>query len=332
MDDPRTVVHKAIAFERPDRLPVAGYGVSDTTWLMPDLMGGAPADGGIDEWGCRWSVSHLKNIGQVTGHPIDDLDRLDAHPWPDAARPDRTASMAERARALEADPGRRVRFRITPIFNTCWERMQFLHGMENCLIALMEDEPGIHELADRIIDWCLVVIDRVGDAAGSSIDAMYFTDDWGSETNALISPALFRSFFLPRYRRLFAAVHDRGWRVWLHSCGRINALMPGLIEAGVDVLNMQQPLVNGIEETGDAFAGRVCFESMCDIQKTLPAGDPAKIRTEAAALLQYWGTADGGFILGDYGDAEAIGIDPSLKTTVLEAFRSQEVWSTTCSR
>jgi uroporphyrinogen-III decarboxylase len=148
-----------------------------------------------------------------------------------------------------------------------------------------------------------------------------FSEDWGTELDVHISPALWQRFFFPRYKKIFAAIHDCGWHVWMHSCGKINKFIPGLIEAGVDVLNMQQPRTNGIDEVGRLFAGRVCFETLCDIQKTLPRGNRAEVAAEAEHLLNAWGTPAGGFILGDYGDAAAIGADPTIKEFMFETFR-----------
>jgi hypothetical protein len=327
-DSPRVTVQKAIEFRRPHRLPLSGYGPnSDTLLFMPDFPGGAPPHGGPDEWGCLWSRTSRKNIGQVTGHPLTSLDSVDSFPFPNPADPERYRHVPRRIADLEANPQAARKFRITAIWNMFWERMHMLHGFENCLMALMDDEPGIHRLADRIVDWCLEVMDHMGRSTGDSLDAFYFTDDWGTETNLMISPELFRAFFFPRYQRLFQAAHDRGWKVWMHSCGRINGAIPMLIEAGVDVLNLQQPRTNGIEELGAQFAGKVAFETLCDIQKTLPAGNPEEIWEEARCLMEHWGTPEGGFILGNYGDSEAIGVDPAVKALMLRAFREQDRWN-----
>ncbi|NIN68253.1 MAG: hypothetical protein GTO63_26815 [Anaerolineae bacterium] len=37
-------------------------------------------------------------------------------------------------------------------------------------------------------------------------------------------------------------------------------------------------------------------------------------------LLEHWSTPDGGFILGDYGDGEAIGVELEKKQIMLKAF------------
>jgi hypothetical protein len=105
-----------------------------------------------------------------------------------------------------------------------------------------------------------------------------------------------------------------------------NAIIDSLIDVGVDVLNLLQPRALCIEEIGREFAGRVCFESLCDIQHTLSFKGADEIREEAELLLQHWGTPQGGFILVDYGDAQAVGVAPEKKEVMLDAFLSADPW------
>jgi uroporphyrinogen decarboxylase len=260
-------------------------------------------------------------MGQVKGHPLEDLAGMAEFPWPDGDDPRRYENVPRRLAELRADPDRRDKYVLTGIFMILWERMHSLHGFENCMLDLMDDRAEIHELADRIVEYDLAVVRRMHRLCGDAIQGFSFTEDWGTQLDLHISPELWRRFFLPRYRRIFGAIHQAGWHVWMHSCGKINKAIGGLIEAGCDVINMQQPRTNGIEEIGRRFAGRICFETLCDIQKTLPRGDRGEIRTEAEMLLRHWGTPDGGFVLGDYGDHLAIGATPETKQFMLETFR-----------
>ena len=56
-----------------------------------------------------------------------------------------------------------------------------------------------------------------------------------------ISPALYREFFYPWHRRLVELCHDYGAYVNIHSHGNINAIMPLLYEASIDILNPVGP-------------------------------------------------------------------------------------------
>ncbi len=327
---PREVVTRAIEFRRPERLPINGFGAaSDVAWIGYEQPKPPQAqdDPLVDQWLCRWSKTHLANMGQVKGHPLQDLAGLKGFPWPDPDDPRRYVNVPKQLDEIAADPSRRDKFLVTGIFMILWERMHTLHGFESCMLDMMDDRPEIHELAEHIVAYDLGIIRNMHRLAGDRIQALNFTEDWGTQSDLHVSPELFRRFFLPRYKRLFAAVHECGWHVWMHSCGKINKAIPGLIEAGVDVLNMQQPRANGIEEIGRAFAGKVCFETLCDIQATLPPGNRRVITAEAKQLMGTWGTPDGGFILGDYGDHVAIGAQPETKDFMLGEFRRLDPWA-----
>jgi uroporphyrinogen decarboxylase len=327
--EPREIVKRAIEFRCPPRLPVNGYGEnSDCIWIPTEdiLPQQVPSIPGLDQWSCRWEKTDLPNMGQVKGHPLRSLADLDAFPWPDVNDPRRYARVNDRLDAVDADPKLRGQYRICSIFMLLWERMQALHGLENCMLDMMEDKPAIHELADRLVAYNIGFIENMHRVAGNRIDCFNFSEDWGTQLDLMVSPRLFRRFFFPRYQRIFTAAHEAGWHVWMHSCGKINKSIPILIEAGVDVLNMQQPLTNGILEIGKEFAGKVCFETLCDIQRTLPKGDPDDIKNQAVELMRRWGIAEGGFVLGDYGDEGAIGTAPETKEYMLSVFRQHDPW------
>ena len=112
----------------------------------------------------------------------------------------------------------------------------------------------------------------------------------------------------------------------LHSCGRINALVPSLIELGVDVLNMQQSRSYGLVEFGEQFRGKVCFLATVDIQTTMPRGVEEEIREEARLLVKHWGTPEGGLIVFDYGAWEEIGVRPEMPRIMFDEFSRHKEW------
>jgi len=322
--DARENMIRAVEFQRPERLPLRfpSLGLDDTHTVRWNQTG--TGDHAyrrtLDEWGCLWVRSEARNMGQVKGHPLERWDAAASFRWPDPSDPSFYDGMEAR---FEGSGGR---YRITDIFMLLFERMHSLRGFQNTLMDLALERERAGELADRIVEFDLGIIGEVSRRFPGMIDALGFTDDWGTESALFIDPRLWREFFMPRYRRIFDACRRAGWHVWMHSCGRVNAIIPSLIEIGVNVLDLQQPRALGIEEIGTAFAGKVCFSSLCDIQKTLPRGTPEEIRREAGALLDAWATDDGGFVLADYGDGAAIGAPDAQKRLMLEAFRSQDRW------
>jgi len=185
----------------------------------------------------------------------------------------------------------------------------------------MHERPAqVHELAERVLTFPIGVAREIGKRFRGRVHGFTMTDDWGTQQACFLSMPMWREFFKDGYRRLFDAIHDAGMHAWMHSCGHVNEVIGEWIDCGLDVVNLQQPRNLGIEEIGRRYRGRICFESLCDIQSTLPRGDAQEIRQEAALLLEKWATPEGGFILSDYGEGAAIGVPDETKRIMLDAF------------
>ncbi len=318
------VVRRAIEFDHPDRLPVrfGSLDISDVHsagWNQTGTGDHAYRET-VDEWGCTWLRSEAKNMGQVKGHPLQDWAALDHYRWADCDNPAFFDGMEAK---FEGSAGKYV---TTSIFMLLFERMHTLHGFENTLTDLFLERERIEMLADRIVAFDLGIMRNIATRFPGRIHGFGFTDDWGTELATFINPRQWDEFFKPRYKRLFDAAHGYGWHVWMHSCGKVNAIMDSLISIGVNVINLQQPRALGIEDVGKQFRGRICFESLCDIQATLPWKGEREIREEARLLLHEWGTESGGFILSDYGDGQAIGVPIEKKQIMLDAFMQADRW------
>jgi uroporphyrinogen decarboxylase len=138
-----------------------------------------------------------------------------------------------------------------------------------------------------------------------ALDAFHFRDDWGTQQALMIRPALWRSFFKPAYARLFGLVRDAGKHVWFHSDGAIAAIVPDLIEIGVQVLNPQVDAIGRIK-LATLSAGRICVEADIDRQHILPYGTPEDVRAAVRADIRAFGGPKGGYI----GRGEAAGDVP----------------------
>lgn len=325
----REIVRRAIEFQHPPRLPFFQHQVDSAPddvcdiWELDRAQTGWFFDRPVtDDWHCRWAATEQKNMGQVVDHPLADWSAMDTYRPPDPRNPyyfDRIGPLLDQAR------GRYVT--VTSHFNLI-ERLHMLHGFA----ATMEDfylEPRrIEQALDMILEFKLGLFDELARRYGDRVDGLFLTDDWGTQQGTFVSSDVFDRFFSDRYRMLFSAIHGHGWHVIFHSCGRINAFVPRLIELGVDVLNMQQPNAYGLVEFGEQFKGRVAFLTTVDIQSTLPAGDEAAVRAEARSLIKHWSVPAGGFIVFNYGDPEALGVDPRMTGVMFDEFKKlSDRWS-----
>lgn len=320
------VVRRAIEFEGPERLPLhflLNAERSDVVHVNWNSLGVGDRSlrEAYDEWGCLWVRSQLDNMGQVKGHPLADWNALDHYRWPDPDNPAFYEGMDERFDGTED------KYVLTGIFMLLFERLWALHGFQNTLVDLHVDRERMEMLADRIVAFDLGIIQNIAQRFPGRIHGLIFSDDWGTQQSLIISPQLWREVFKPRYARIFDAIHEAGWHVWMHSDGRINAILDDLIEIGMDVIQLLQPQVVGIQEIGQQFQGRVCLESQCDIQQTLPFNGVGEIREEARLLIEHWTTPQGGFILSiDDEDEIDLKIPPEKTQVMLEAFLKEDPW------
>jgi len=315
---PREIVQAAIRLEGPERLPVRMdcFGVNDTFWIprrsAERIENGVPTD----EWGCVWEKTEVHNMGQPKGHPLSSIAEHERLAFPDYDEEWRYEGLEESFEEAE----RQDRYTQVGIFMVLFERMHSLAGFENVLVALLAEREDAEALADRILEAQMCLVRNYQERFGPRLHSFSMTDDWGTQNAAFISTELWYDFFLPRYRRLFDLMHAGGQDVWVHSCGKVNEIIEGLIEAGCDAVNLQQPRALGIEEIGRRYRGRITFESLADIQATLPSGDARRIEEDAHALCEHWMLPEGGFVFSDYGDDRAIGAGPDAKLTMYRAF------------
>ena len=315
----REVVERAITFQNPPRLPMKFdvVGVNDCydVWTH-DCSGWTWEFEGrsTDEWGCVWGRTGVSNSGQVVEHPLRNLAALQDYRWPDPDDPRRYRDF-ERQLAGAED-----RFVMFCFGQGIFERVHMLHGTADTLRDFYQHRQAMHELIERVLDHHLRVLRNCVRIANGRLQAAAMADDWGMQDRAFVSVKLFREFFKPRYQRWFSEIKAAGLHPWMHSCGRINEILEELIDAGLEVINAQQPNVVGIDEVGRRFRGRVCFESIVDTQSTLVHGSLDEIRAEAHHLLDAWGTPAGGFIASDYNDAVAIGSTTERRRAMFAAF------------
>lgn len=313
------IVRRAIEFDSPSRIPISFPRLGHDDRAGADIREGEgwrPRVPNEDEWGVVWTLppEGISNMGQPLGHNLTSLDRIDRIPWPDPHDDYRYAAIPEQ---LEAAGDKYV---TTGVGFTFFERMHYLRGMPELFVDLYEDPERVHELAERVIAFPIGVAEEIGRRFRGRVHGMCMTDDWGTQEAAFTSIPMFREFFKPYYKRLFDAIHEAGMHAWMHSCGHVNDIVGEWIDCDLDLVNLQQPTNLGIEEMGQRYRGKICFESLCDIQMTLPYKGPEEIREEARLLIEHWSTPEGGFVLSDYGDGAAIGVPIEKKRIMLDAF------------
>jgi hypothetical protein len=173
-----------------------------------------------------------------------------------------------------------------------FERMQFLRGSEALYMDLGYGVSELFKLRDMINDFFLREIELW---CKTDVDGIRFFDDWGAQRSLLMSPKMWREIFKPLYAEYCRLIHGAGKFVFVHSDGHIDAIIPDLIEIGVDALNAQLFCMD-IEELGRKYKGNITFWGEIDRQRLLPYGEPEEIREAVGRVRQALDTGHGGVI------------------------------------
>jgi len=264
-----------------------------------------------DEWGVTWAALTHFDKGEVVEGAIQDWSCLDSYEPPDLGRRE---DYAEAARVFASE---RQRFRLGSLPGFTFNIARKIRKLEHYLCDLRLEPERISRLHDIVRAQLLKAIDRLAEAGA---DGIVFCEDWGTQQSLMVSPAMWREIFRPEFETLAGRAHEHGMYVFMHSCGRMTAIIGDLIECGVNCLLFDQPRLHGIERLGEEFGGRVAFCCPVDIQSTLLTRDREAIRAEARLLIEKLGSGGGGFIADNYGSPESIGITQEVQNIACEAF------------
>jgi hypothetical protein len=297
----REIVTAAIEFKGPERLPrdfPAPFGSDFAGMAMvpsPDMR--PPNGKGTDEWGAVWDNIGVCSIGEVKEYPLKDWADFDKLSIPDINAPARWTKLTEQ-RAAAGD-----RF-ILSYGISLYERPHFIRGLDAIWTDIYEYPAELERLLDILVDMNLAAIPRYA-AAGAN--GYIFPDDWGLQDRPMISPDKWRELWKPRYKKVWDCCHAHGLKTFLHSCGHIVDLLDDMIDAGLQVIHMDQQENMGLELLGKRFGGRLVFYSPVDIQMTMARGNPAEIRAYCRKMVQLLGRPEGGIIPRWYTDPKGAG-------------------------
>lgn len=225
---------------------IARAQVTDPLYTDPSLYGGK------DMFGVEWQFEPQARGSMPKGAPlVPDIEEWetyvtfpDIETWDWQGCAERTASLRQEGRIIQVSQ-----------FNGLFERLISFCGMTDALIALVDEDcqEAVHRLFDRLCD----LYDRLFEKYKQyfNADMVWFHDDWGSQRGPLISPDTVEEMLLPYLKRVADSAHRHGLLLNFHSCGKIEDLVPYMIEAGVDLWNSQD--VNDMDLVLEKYGDRI---------------------------------------------------------------------------
>lgn len=315
----KEIVERTLNFNYPERvarsfaesdLVFTGYNLisCETDWVKT----GENRWEKIDEWGNRWGRLDGTSKGEIVEGVLKDIDDISEFTLPDFSKFENYEPAGETVNS------RKDKWVVGGMPGFTFNIARKLFKLENYLCLLLLERDKIRVLHDRIDEQLHYIVYNY---AKSGVDSIMFPEDWGTQQQTLVSPSLWYDEFYGRYKKLCELAHDSGVKVFMHSCGAIREIIPGLIDAGINLLQFDQPALHGIENLASYQKhSKITFWCPVDIQKTLQTMDETIIRNEAEELLDKLWQKKGGFIAGYYADNESIGLDPKFQQYACDEF------------
>ena len=137
-------------------------------------------------------------------------------------------------RAVRAKCARDERFMTCGVIGA-FDRMSPMCGHEHLLAGMALDPDWVTEMADLYATLTVHLLEILFEREGLP-DGLWVWDDLGFKNRPFMSPAMYRQMLYPAHKKLFDFAHGRGLPVVLHCDGYVEALVPSLIEAGINCL------------------------------------------------------------------------------------------------
>lgn len=261
--------------EKPEWMPV----FSETQLILPICVpdniargliseaGSIPASqfGGLDMYGVPWVYE--PNIGGSMEDPYippiltDVSDWRDVIRFPDVDSWDWDGAVQRNQGFLAAD-----RLTNTVIFTGFFERLISFMGFEGAAMALIDEDcaQDLHDLLQGICDTNIKLIAAY--KKHFNIDLVFFHDDWGAHLAPFFSLETCREMLVPYLKQVVEFCHQNNIFFEFHSCGHNDALVPAMVESGVDAW-CGQPMCDRFglwEKYGDKMAIGITFSSDSD--------------------------------------------------------------------
>ena len=182
-----------------------------------------------------------------------------------------------------------------------------LRGQELAMMDLLLNPEIVDYCLDQLFELAYQNTRRIYEAIPNKVMISYVAEDMGGQDNLMFSVDVIRQFLIPRMKRMIDLVHSAGAYVFHHNDGAIRAIIPDMIEAGIDVLNPIQWPCKGMEREGlkADFGDRLIFHGAVDNQKVLPFGSVQDVIKEVQDDIRILG-AGGGYIIAPCHNIQAV--------------------------
>jgi len=233
--------------------------------------------------------SSVQNISLNAQQYVSDRASFDKFEWmdPDAANMDEFTAIEEylpaKMKVIPFGPGGVL------------ENVIAITGYDNLCMMIYDNEQLVYDLFEKVGTTLLKLYKKVLDFP--FVGAIMSNDDWGFNTQTLISPGDLRRFVFPWHKKIVEQAHAAGLYTILHSCGNYNAIIDDIInDMKYDARHSYEDKIVPVEEAYDSLKGRIAVLGGLDMN-FMALQPPESIYLRATCMLEKT-MNDGGYALG----------------------------------
>lgn len=233
-----------------------------------------------DEWGITYRIDPSTwPIDAGIRPPCANGADLAHYQAPDPRDPARYETLRE-ALALARENGRGAVGNVRGPFSGAWQ----LFGLENFSLLLYDEPETVHKALALVADFAIEAT-RVMVEMG--VDAVLYSDDYGSSLQPLISPEHFRTFIVPQLARIVREAKRMGTRPILHSDGCIAPLLKDIHSAGFEGLHpIERCPGMDLAAVKRAYGADLCLFGNVDNKDVLVNGTPQDVEAMVRACIR----------------------------------------------
>jgi uroporphyrinogen decarboxylase len=155
----------------------------------------------------------------------------------------------------------------------CWsgvnvfECMHPVCGHQQMLMGTLTDPEWVKDMVQTYARLTVDLLDILFAEEGLP-DGAWFYEDMGLKGRPFISLDMYRELVQPGHRLTIQACKDKGLPVIMHSCGFVEPLVPGMMEAGIDCLQVIEVKAGmDLLRLHRSYGDRLSFMGGIDVRK-----------------------------------------------------------------
>ena len=189
----------------------------------------------------------------------------------------------EAYRNAKAEAAKAGRFFVWSGINV-FESIHPVCGHENMLVGMALDPDWITDMAQTYAKLTVDLQTMLFDQEGYP-DGIWYYEDMGYKGSPFMSPAMYDAIIKPSHTHTIGFAKEHGLPVIMHSCGYVEPLLPGMIDAGIDCLHVIEVKAGmDLLKLHRTYGNQIAFMGGIDV-RTLYTNDRAVIDQELESKI-----------------------------------------------